>query len=140
MQKGSTRVYGQIKSDDNCGELTGDTDILFPVEYELQPLWKILDDSKYSAQVKLFKDFETSISKKAIKCAEEKCTNNGVCKFEKDGFHADYTKDFLDSMVSDQCICNQGKTGGDCSQTFSEADLKRPIIEGEKYLLAFSSC
>lgn len=44
---GGFRQFGQIAASGKCGELLGEDNILFPVEYESVPIFKLIDASKY---------------------------------------------------------------------------------------------
>lgn len=47
VSTGGIRQFGQIHASGKCGELLGEDNILFPVEYETEPIYKLVDPTKY---------------------------------------------------------------------------------------------
>jgi len=115
VSTGSTKVYGQINMNNKCGKLTGGQDILFPVEYDTEPIWKAFDPTKYEAQIALFKTFLNDLRANLLSCAETKCNKAGVCKVKKLFMDNNkYEKGFMDKMYDESCICNSNRTGSTC--------------------------
>jgi len=54
VSRGGMRQFGQIDASGKCGDLLGDENILFPVEYETEPLFKLIDPKKYPKQRRNF--------------------------------------------------------------------------------------
>ena len=54
---GGMRQYGQIKASGKCGDLLGDENILFPVEYQSAPIYTILKSSQYATAKNALKNY-----------------------------------------------------------------------------------
>lgn len=77
---GGMRQFGQIKASGKCGELLGDENILFPIEYDSKPIYSILRSSKYALAKKTLESYiNQGLRAKGTECIKKQCNSAGVC-------------------------------------------------------------
>lgn len=118
---GNTKVYGQINTDMGCGGLTGDEDILFPIEYQTKPLYTLFDNETYATQNAWMKNITDTLLEQGLACASDYCSGYGTCYQQEDLFSSRNYTQFVVQPFTSTCLCSASRMGDDCSETFSEA-------------------
>lgn len=67
---GGMRQFGQIDASGKCGDLLGDENILFPVEYEIRPLFHLIDPKKYPRQRRYMQHILNIMIREGNNCAK----------------------------------------------------------------------
>lgn len=71
VSKGGMRQFGQIAASGKCGELLGEENILFPVEYETEPIYKLVDPKKYPKARAFLEHFLIILIKRGDECSKK---------------------------------------------------------------------
>lgn len=125
VSRGGMRQFGQIAASSKCGDLLGDQNILFPVEYETEPLYKLVDPKKYPNQRRHLEGLLTTMIQQGARCAKEQCTGHGTCIVDQYFFDKPYQGfDYKKIFREKECICDQDRMGHDCGEKLDLAQLK----------------
>lgn len=75
---GGQRQFGQIAASGSCGELLGEENILFPVEYETEPLCKIVNSRTYPKARSYLEHFLKHMINQGGQCSKAWCSGKGM--------------------------------------------------------------
>lgn len=126
------RQYGQIKASGKCGELLGDDNILFPIEYDSKPIYSILNSSEHAtAKQALAAYINEGLRTKGSECIKNQCSSAGACVVNPAFFEQPLTEGmpYTDVFKKNECICNQDKQGDKCEK---KMDIKHNIAATQK--------
>lgn len=116
VSQGGIRQFGQIKASGKCGELLGEDNILFPVEYETEPIFKLVDAKKFPKQRAYLEYLLRTMMSEGAKCAQARCSSKGTCVVDQFFFDRDYKDLNYETIFKNEpCVCNSERMGTDCS-------------------------
>jgi len=90
VSRGGMRQFGQINASGKCGELLGEDNILFPVEYETEPLYKLVNPRKFPRQRQLLESLLSTMITQGKECAQKECSSKGTCVVDQFFFDREY--------------------------------------------------
>lgn len=121
------RQYGQINASGKCGDLLGEDNILFPVEYDSKPIYEILRSSQYASAKSVLEQYiNKGLRTKGSECIKNQCSSAGACVVNPGFFENPLAEGmpYTDLFKKGECICNQDKTGDRCDK---KMDIKSNV-------------
>jgi len=86
------------------------------VEYETEPIYKLVDARKYPHQRRLLQGLLSTMITQGKVCAQKECSSKGTCVVDQFFFDKDYRNLHYSSIFTKApCVCDADRMGDDCS-------------------------